>query len=62
MLIYIIIIIDFTIVGVMRIGAGSLGEEWNANTIGMNLALGAFSIFILLKEKSNKVRKMTYLL
>jgi len=33
MLIYIIIIIDFTIVCVMRIGAGSLGAEWNASAI-----------------------------
>lgn len=55
---YILVILDFSTLGEMRIGAGSLGDEWNANTIGMNLALATFSLFFILKTE-NTIRKHT---
>lgn len=60
MMIYILIVLDFSSLGVMRIGAGSLGEEWNANVIGMNLALAAYATFVLIREQSNIRNKLIY--
>src|SRR5699024_4325556 len=54
MVIYILVTLDFTTLGKMRIGAGNLGEEWNANSIGMNLAFAAISVFFILKTERNK--------
>lgn len=62
MLIYIIITIDISTLGTMRIGASSLGEEWNSNAIGMNFALAALSIIVVLKNGDRKLKKPLYLL
>lgn len=64
MAIYILSILDINTLGEMRIGADNLGEEWNANSIGMNLALASFSVFFILKTENNKsvFRKLTYYL
>lgn len=54
MALYILIILDYNTLGEMRIGADNLGEDWNANSIGMNLALASFSVFFILKTEINK--------
>ena len=60
---YIIISIDISSIGVMRIGIESLGEQWNANNIGMSMAISAFLAFaILKKEKSSRTRLFYYFL
>lgn len=62
--IYIFFALDFETLGQMRIGADSLGEEWNANSIGMNLAFACFSVFFIMKTEKNmhKVNKIVYYL
>src|SRR5699024_411664 len=64
MVVYLLTVLDFSTVGEIRIGADNLGEEWNANSIGMNLALAAFSAFFILKMEKNtlKVKKLIYML
>ena len=58
--IYIFYTIDLTTLGNMRIGAGSLGEEWNANDIGMTMAFSAFIAYFLFKNQKNKKGKFLY--
>src|SRR5699024_8276805 len=64
MVVYLLTVLDFSTLGEVRIGADNLGEEWNANSIGMNLALAAFSAFFILKMEKNKlkVKKLIYML
>lgn len=51
MMIYIIFTVDASSLGTMRIGSDNLGEEWNANAIGMNLAFASYSSVVLLNKK-----------
>src|SRR5699024_2190371 len=62
MLLYILVLLDFDTLGLMRIGAKNLGEEWNSNAIGMNLALATFSIVVLLRNVMSKKVKILYYL
>jgi|SRR5699024_2545542 len=62
MAIYIFFNIEITSLGNVRIGAENLGEEWNANTIGMNMAISSFMVTVLLKDEKVKSRKYFYFL
>ena len=59
---YILLAVDLTTLGNVRIGAGSLGEEWNANGIGMTMAFSAFMAYFLFKNQKNKKEKLLYLM
>lgn len=62
--VYIIYLLDFQAIGESRLGADNLGEDWNSNTIGMNLAFGLFSIYFLysIGEIRTRLKKVSYLL
>ncbi len=60
--IYILCIMDWSMLGKARIGEGSVGELWNANYIGLLLAMSAFGVFVLLKTRSVKVMKLPYIM
>lgn len=60
MTVYILLFIDTSTLGVVRIGRESLGEEWNANNIGMNMAVAAFMAFVLSKEEESKKMRLFY--
>src|SRR5699024_3787314 len=64
MVVYLLTVLYFSTLVEIRIGADNLGVEWNANSIGMNLALAAFSAFFILKIEKNtlKVKKLIYML
>lgn len=57
---FIIISIDLSTLGAMRIGFESLGEQWNANNIGMNMALSSFMTFIILKKENSRRTRVRY--
>lgn len=58
--IYILWKIDLATLGNIRIGAGSLGEDWNANAIGMTMAFAAFMSYFLYKTEQNTKKKLLY--
>lgn len=59
--VYILFNIDFSTIGMIRIGAGSLGEEWNSNIIGMLMAFSTYiSYFLSINEINKKVRLKYY--
>lgn len=60
--IYIIFILDFSTIGVTRVGADSLGDEWNANRIGLLMAFSAFASLNVMKYKKGNLKKTSYLL
>lgn len=60
MAVYIILYIDLSTLGNMRIGAGSLGEDWNSNGIGLNLAFAAYALFVLIQNEKNKLIRLFY--
>lgn len=62
MALYIIIFIDFTTLGDIRIGSDNLGDNWNPNVIGMNLAFSSFSVLVLLKEKTDLRMNIVYII
>lgn len=61
MTIYIFLTIDMSTIGIMRIGAENLGEEWNANYIGINMALSSFMSFVLFKVEKKQFLKIFYI-
>lgn len=60
--IYIFSVIDIQTIGIRRIGAGSLGEQWNANDIGMIMSFAAFMCVFLLRYEEKKSKKFIYLI
>ncbi|AEB75392.1 O-antigen ligase family protein [Clostridium botulinum] len=59
---YIFSVIDIKTIGSMRIGAGSLGEKWNANDIGMIMSFAAFMATFLYRYEQKKSKKYVYLI
>lgn len=58
--VYILYNIDFTTIGIIRIGAGSLGEEWNSNIIGMLMAFSTYISYFLSINEINKRSRVKY--
>lgn len=62
MAIYILFNLDGASFGNLRIGADVLGDEWNANTIGMNVAISALIAIFLIKNSKIKLVRFYYVL
>ncbi|MEI3598486.1 MULTISPECIES: O-antigen ligase family protein [unclassified Oceanobacillus] len=62
MALYIIINVDVTTLEGIRIGVDVLGEGWNANYIGMNMAISSFILVLLIKTTKIKKIKLLYIL
>jgi O-antigen ligase len=58
---YILWKIDLTTLGNVRIGVGSLGQGWNANTIGLTMAFSTFVLFFLYIHQQNAKKRWLYL-
>src|SRR5699024_9796044 len=61
MAMYILFNLDGLSLGTVRIGADILGEEWNANTIGMNMAISALILIVLIKKSKVTLVKLRYI-
>jgi|GEM_PF-977653 len=61
MAMYILFNLDGLSLGTVRIGADILGEEWNANTIGMNMAISALILIVLIKKSKVTLVKLLYI-
>lgn len=59
---YILYFMDWSLLGKARIGVTSVGELWNANYIGLLMAMSAFGVFVLLKTGNVKLMRILYLL
>lgn len=57
---FILLKINKSTIGIVRLGFEALGEGWNANSIGMNMALSAFMSVILLNAEKRKYKKLVY--
>lgn len=58
--IFIFMTIDISTVGVIVIGKESLGEFWNANTIGVSMSISALIAFYLIHIEDNRLAKILY--
>src|SRR5690625_2517497 len=59
--IYILLFIDLSSLGEIRIGGDTLGEEWNANKIGMLMAFASFVSIVIMNISKNIKVKMIYI-
>lgn len=60
-MLYILYKIDLTALVNVRIGAESLGQGWNANTIGMTMAFAAFCSYFLYMNETGTKKRWLYL-
>jgi O-antigen ligase len=60
--VYMLFLLDFSAIGDVRIGDGSLSENWNSNYIGMLMALSTVTTITLIKTKEIQIYKILYIL
>lgn len=58
--IYILSSIDLSLIGKVEIGVDTLGIRWNANSIGMMMAIGTLIILMILSIESRRLNKIMY--
>lgn len=59
---YILSFTDLSLIGQVQIGFDTLGEGWNANSIGIMMAFASVISLVLVKTENKKYRKVLYYL